>query len=249
MINIVCLKWGTRYSADWVNRLYIMVKRNYNQEFKFWCCTENPVDIQPKVNIIPLHTYDLEKWWWKLWFFSKEFPVKGKCLYFDLDTIIQNDITDLVNYNADNPHFIKGSVWYRAGINLDTAYRINSSVILWNTETIDNNIWEKFYLKKEHYINKYGTDDHYLEKNFNNYLKTLPVDWVYNRHMGFDDSDPDCLSNKYRQKIIYDEAMDKWHRLFYMPDRMLCLLNGTHSHLVPTCVRENVTKGLEKYWQ
>jgi hypothetical protein len=226
-----------------------MVKRNYNQEFKFWCCTENPTDIRSEVNIIPLHTYDLEKWWWKLWFFSKEFPVKGKCLYFDLDTIIQNNITDLVNYNADNPHFVEGRVWWRNGRKNGTAYRINSSVILWDLNNINSKIWENFYPKREYYINKYGSEDNYLEKEFKDYVKTIPIQWVYSRLMGFDDSDPDHFNDKYRPKTVYDKVTDEWYRLYYMPDRMLCLLNGTYSPSIPTCVRGNITKGLEKYWE
>ena len=27
-VNVVCMKWGTRYGPEWVNRLYGMVRRN-----------------------------------------------------------------------------------------------------------------------------------------------------------------------------------------------------------------------------
>lgn len=249
MINIVCLKWGDKYSADYVNRLYTMVSRNYNKEFRFYCCTEDSNGINPKVNIIPLPKYDIEKWWWKLWFFSEKFPITGKCLYFDLDTVIQNDITPLVDYSANCPHFVEGRVWYRNADPEKSAYRINSSIILWNTETINYDIWEEFYSKKEYYIQKYGSEDNYLEKVHDAYVKTIPTDWVYSRLMGFDDSHPEALADKYRPKVVYDNKTNKWHRLFYMPDRMICLLNGLSHPLTPQCISDHGYLGLEKYWK
>ena len=35
-INFVCLKWGTKYSADFVNKLYGMCSRNF-KGFDFHC--------------------------------------------------------------------------------------------------------------------------------------------------------------------------------------------------------------------
>jgi hypothetical protein len=35
-VNIVCLKHGTKYNSDYVNRLYNMVQRNLTIPFKFF---------------------------------------------------------------------------------------------------------------------------------------------------------------------------------------------------------------------
>ena len=39
--NIVCMKWGNAYGADYVNRLYNMVKRNMTRPFRFICFTDH----------------------------------------------------------------------------------------------------------------------------------------------------------------------------------------------------------------
>ena len=38
---VLCLKHGTKYSADYVNRLYNMVKRNCRIDYEFVCMTED----------------------------------------------------------------------------------------------------------------------------------------------------------------------------------------------------------------
>ena len=35
MVNVLCMKWGTKYSADYVNTLYSMVARNMSRDFRF----------------------------------------------------------------------------------------------------------------------------------------------------------------------------------------------------------------------
>jgi len=42
MMNFVCIKWGTKYTAEHVNNLYKMVQKNYTRDFTFTCYTEEP---------------------------------------------------------------------------------------------------------------------------------------------------------------------------------------------------------------
>ena len=41
IVNVLCMKWGTKYPADYVNRLYSMVARNMQRKFRFVCLTED----------------------------------------------------------------------------------------------------------------------------------------------------------------------------------------------------------------
>ncbi len=36
-VNIICMKWGDKYGAEYVNKLYAMVKRNITIPFQFVC--------------------------------------------------------------------------------------------------------------------------------------------------------------------------------------------------------------------
>ena len=35
LVNVLCMKWGNKYPADYVNRLYSMVARNMQRPFRF----------------------------------------------------------------------------------------------------------------------------------------------------------------------------------------------------------------------
>ena len=52
--NILCLKHGQKYNADYVNKLYNMVSRNITVPFTMHCITEDRDGINPNINIIPL---------------------------------------------------------------------------------------------------------------------------------------------------------------------------------------------------
>ncbi len=52
-VNILCLKWGTRYGPHYVNFLHRAVRRHLRREFRFYCCTERPEGLDPEVRVIP----------------------------------------------------------------------------------------------------------------------------------------------------------------------------------------------------
>jgi hypothetical protein len=98
--NIVCLKWGTLYGPDYVNKLFCAVRRNITIPFTFHCFTECSQDIHPNVVIHNLpHTLPGVGWWQKLYLFSEDAPLEGRVLYIDLDTLITGNIDEIVLYN------------------------------------------------------------------------------------------------------------------------------------------------------
>lgn len=52
-VNVICLKWGTRYGPHYVNILHRSVRRHLKRPFLFHCCTEDPSGIDPEIRIIP----------------------------------------------------------------------------------------------------------------------------------------------------------------------------------------------------
>ncbi|RZI92081.1 MAG: glycosyltransferase, partial [Rubrivivax sp.] len=47
--NVICMKWGTKYGPEYVNRLYAMVRRHLTGDFRFVCLTDDPAGIRPEV--------------------------------------------------------------------------------------------------------------------------------------------------------------------------------------------------------
>lgn len=92
-LTVACLKWGTRYSADYVNILHDMVRRHLSVPHRFVCLTDDPAGIDCEtMPIVP----NLPTWWGKLTLFGH--PVPGRILFFDLDTVIVGNIDDFARY-------------------------------------------------------------------------------------------------------------------------------------------------------
>lgn len=52
--NIICVKWGNKYSADDVNRLFRNAAKNASGVIRFFCLTDNASGIVPEVETILL---------------------------------------------------------------------------------------------------------------------------------------------------------------------------------------------------
>lgn len=245
MVNIICLKWGTKYNAEHVNRLHRMVKRNLQTPFIFHCCSEDFVDISPEVHQIPLPHTDIESFWWKLWIVSQELPVRGKCIYIDLDTVIQNDIQEMVDFDtADNLYILKAQWRYDKITRLkDKMTATNSSIMCWdNTKYTTSEPYMKFMSDPEYYMFRYPGNDDFFEKEFPQMVKTLPIHWVYCRAWGYDDTDPN------RAEYAPDDYLDIWNiwlKLYRMPDRMICMFNGIRDN---EGIDSRIYEGFEHYW-
>ena len=96
-VNVVCMKWGTLYGAEWVNRLYGMVMRNTTWNVRFVCFTEDGSGIRPDVEIKPIPTLRLDealgKRWPKLGLFTPDIGgLAGMTLYLDVDLVILDSL-------------------------------------------------------------------------------------------------------------------------------------------------------------
>lgn len=106
-VNIICMKWGDKYDADYVNKLYNMVSRNLSLPFQMTCFTDNSKGILPSINIAQLPSLNLplgapERGWNKLSTFQNDLAgLKGDALFLDLDIVIVSNIDELFIYPAE----------------------------------------------------------------------------------------------------------------------------------------------------
>ena len=52
--NIICIKWGTLFGPEYVNRLYSGVRRNIQAEVRFFCMTEHAEGLHSDIEVLPL---------------------------------------------------------------------------------------------------------------------------------------------------------------------------------------------------
>jgi len=95
---IFCMKWGTLYGAEYVNRLYSMVQKNLTYDFKMVCFTDDETGIIDEVQCFPIPEINLdsdlpERMWKKLTTLKEDlYGLKGRALFLDLDIVIVDNI-------------------------------------------------------------------------------------------------------------------------------------------------------------
>ena len=52
--TVVCIKWGTAFGPEYVNRLYSGVRRNLKAPVRFLCMTEHADGLHPDVEVLDL---------------------------------------------------------------------------------------------------------------------------------------------------------------------------------------------------
>lgn len=172
MNYIVCLKWGKKYSAEYVNKLYYMTQRHCKVPHEFVCFTEDKVGIDPAITIQKLPSFNVEGWWYKPYFFSKDIPLQGTILYFDLDVIVFRNIDNLFTYKPGAFCIIRD---FNRSIRKDFD-RFNSSVFRLQTGMYDN-VWQSFINNTVHHVQRNRGDQDWMYKNIRNFT-FWPDEWI-----------------------------------------------------------------------
>ena len=239
-MDVVCLKYGDKFSHEHVNRLYRMIQKNLKKDFTFTCYTENANEINGDVIIKPLPNYNLDKWWWKLTLFK--YPTKKPTLFLDLDVVIQNDITHLEDYIVEDMLCTVKCYWKPHVKNIaEPPYfdmNLNSSVMLWKGDL--TNVWNTFYKDSDYYMVKYNGIDSFLFYDNPEILLWLNRGEVYSRLFGYDENNN------------YVEGSIKVPDYYYKSDYNICIFNGwrrkvlyeTNDYLLD----DEGYHGFERYW-
>ncbi len=155
---IVCLKYGTKYSATYVNTLFNMCSR-HTSNFKFVCMTDDATDINPEIQIIDLPNCGITGWWYKLWVFSGEFPLKGTILFLDLDLVIVNNIDYLWTYKSKQFCIIRDF----NRVTVKNWAKFNSSVFRFESQSLTS-VWDSFISDTRQMVNYHGDQDWLYDK-------------------------------------------------------------------------------------
>lgn len=162
VVDCACVIHGDAYSWTYVERLHNMLQRNLTLPIRFHVYTE-PKRVVPsnwikhELEIWPGFDGAKRAWWYKIQLFNPAHHI-GPLLYFDLDTVIVNNIDWIPQLPTRYFWAIKEfkSLW-RPTIN--TA---NSSVMWWDTTNFSS-VWQDF--TKKNMVNiarQYHGDQDYI---------------------------------------------------------------------------------------
>tara|TARA_Y100000287_G_scaffold77883_1_gene61679 strand:+ start:212 stop:898 length:687 start_codon:yes stop_codon:yes gene_type:complete len=161
---ITCIKIGDKFDAQYVNKLYNMVR--LQTDAPFYCFTDDASDINSEVNVIPIDVTEYLTWenWWAAWwkiqmFVHPDISSYERKIFFDLDVIIHGDITEVLDHDAE--FALVYSTWKGVPFKMRNPRKslYNSSVIVWRDAT---RVYEYFMQSPREFVAKYaGTDDFY----------------------------------------------------------------------------------------
>lgn len=103
-VNVLCIKWGNKYGADYVNKLHSMVSRHLHRPHRFICLTDDAAGITPEIEVKPIPAIGFDEFdqrkpwsfqhgWLKLTSFTHPlYDLAGKTLFLDLDIVIVDSL-------------------------------------------------------------------------------------------------------------------------------------------------------------
>lgn len=120
MKQVLCMKWGNKYPADYVNKLYGMVARNLTGDFRFACLTDDAAGVRAEVQClacpnVPIPAPYCNLGWRKVSLWARQLPaMEGDWLYLDLDVVITGRLDDFFEYQPDKTYIVMQN-WTQPG--------------------------------------------------------------------------------------------------------------------------------------
>jgi hypothetical protein len=171
VINVICLKHGTKYGPSYVNNLYNMVQRHLTLPHRFVCFTEDPTDLHSKIEVLNLPTTNAYSgWWWKPYAFKKDhFPDNDINFFIDLDMVIINNIDKLMLHDPGSFLGLEdpGRVW-------NIRNRLGSAVMRWPSGTYSD-IWEDL---NPEIMKRFRGDQDWIFHLHKKSIKFYPEKWI-----------------------------------------------------------------------
>ena len=174
MQTIVCIKWGTRYPADYVNRLWSMIRRNTSRPTRLICFTEDASGIDQAVETRPLPDIVIPQsvaWtpWRKISLWQAPlFDLSGDVLFLDLDVVITGSIDCMFDYKPGA--FCACENWTQLGQGIG-----NTSVFRWHIGD-HTHIFEDFEADGEGICRKYRIEQVYISAVIDR-MEFWPKEW------------------------------------------------------------------------
>lgn len=195
--NVICIKWGTEYSEEDVNKLYHSVKRNTSYDIDFYCFTDNPKGLDPAIIAKPMTVLNVKPEENK-YAYKKE---AGLCddnlgglngqrvFFFDLDSLIVGNLDEFFDYPEGDKFYIINDWNSRRGKKKNKVGQ--ASCYSWVVGTLGyvkkyfedhpKEVVDQFYTASQEYlsskvIEKYGALNFWPDNWFKSYrFHCLPV--------------------------------------------------------------------------
>ncbi len=173
--NIICIKWGTSYDAEYVNKLQNMIVRNTSYSINFYCFTDDATGFNTDIIVKPLPVLNTLEEYQTKYSYRKEAALcdddlgglkNERVFFFDLDVVIVSNLDELFEYPHNDGFYIIND-WNSKGGEIGQA-----SCYSWTVGTLGyikeyfekhpKEVVDKFFTASQEYlsykvIEKYGS--------------------------------------------------------------------------------------------
>jgi hypothetical protein len=184
MKQVICIKWGTRYGPEYVNRIYAMVARNVSGPFRVYCFTDDKNGIRPEVDCYPLPELgcpvptNAPGKFRKLGLWNADlFGLSGPALFLDLDIVITGSLDALFTYGHPDDVILARN-WVKP------FERLGQTSVFRFPIGQHGYLLEDFRANSESLAQKYQFEQRYVTHAVRGGIKFFPSAWV--RHFRLD---------------------------------------------------------------
>lgn len=175
---IICIKWGTKFGPEYVNRLYAMARRNITGDFRLVCFTDNIDGLRAEIETRALPQLGCEHpertigKWPKVALWGTELGgLTGPVLFVDLDSVIINNIDSYFSYGSPDDVILARN-WAKpfSGMGQTSVFRFPVGK--------NSHILENFRKWPQAIADKYRFEQHYITSAVTNGIKFWPENWT-----------------------------------------------------------------------
>ena len=189
--TVVCMKWGTRYSATFVNRLYKAVRRNVSGELRFICFTDDAESLIAEVEALPLPHIDLpDEFMWKPWRkLSLWQPglanLQGDVLFLDIDLVVTGNLDAFWTFQPGKVCIAENWTQLGQGIGNTSIYRwpVGEHTDIYKQYQADRTAIHAKYRVEQHYVSAMVRDLVFWPSEWcasfkHSLLPKFPMNWL-----------------------------------------------------------------------
>jgi hypothetical protein len=158
--SIICMKWGSRYGVDYVNKLASMIRRNTRRPTRTVCFTDRPQGIEPGVETAPLPPINLpERVQWLGWrkisvWQAPLLDLQGDVLFLDLDIVITGSLDEFFDFEPGRYCVAKNWSQPQLRVGNTSVYRFPVGRMTY--------IYDEFNRDPERFLARYRNEQQYI---------------------------------------------------------------------------------------
>lgn len=176
--QVVCINWGTKYGARYINRLYQMVRKNITPPFRFVCFTDTQDGVHPDVECFDLPEMPgfmpertIGQWPKSRLWAPKLADLEGAFLFVDLDVIITGSLDPFFEFGDEQDVVLaRNAAKPLHKLGQTSVYRMPVGALA--------PLQAEFAADPQGVADEYRFEQHFVTKNAPNGIKFWPKGWV-----------------------------------------------------------------------